>query len=523
MKHRYTQLTHPLKISSAAVAAIATTVSLVVLDVLPASSRAVHPEAERDVVGQAYAAVAMAERANSADASEHAMMRWQDDLAALQVFRPGFSFWQHIFTIPDGSIAFGSAVDGRLIAVFPAKGDWVRQGVWTDPSLPSILNGRTLSRDLDKRRDEVASLLELVVGPVVHNATRGQFLAPSARRYSSFLQEWGSIYERFGVPAEVGLAQAVIESGLSGTRKSEANAIGFCQWLTRNWKVLDRLSPNTIEAENQTTQAPYCAAYLTILATKHGSFIPALSEHHSGGTNVARTLINGERLGGGDTRERYFMGSQLARDLRLISSGTYSDLYRTYGPRSYRYAEMTFGNIYTVETLRAAHRQVKIYAMRTPRAIALAELTRRTGLSADEVKRFNPALVKRVPAGATLYLPMYVKEFGRDVTFWHRPASAGYLAALHDFMRLDAAMDQWDDPAFARVLRSFEQRFRETKTEEGAVMATVLAYAIQEMYSSGRGAILDEFRTSEQIRQLFDRAVREREAVRIASAGGNIS
>ena len=50
--------------------------------------------------------------------------------------------------------------------------------------------------------------------------------------------------------------------------------------------ALDRLDANVIEAQNQTTQAPYCAAYLTVLATKYGSFIPALSEHHTGGANV---------------------------------------------------------------------------------------------------------------------------------------------------------------------------------------------------------------------------------------------
>ena len=37
--------------------------------------------------------------------------------------------------IPDGSIAFGSAVDGRLLATFPAKGDWTRKAVWADPEL----------------------------------------------------------------------------------------------------------------------------------------------------------------------------------------------------------------------------------------------------------------------------------------------------------------------------------------------------------------------------------------------------
>jgi hypothetical protein len=41
---------------------------------------------------------------------------------------------------------------------------------------------------------------------------------------------------------------------------------------------------------------------------KYGSFIPALSEHNAGGTNVGRTLINGEYLGAGDVRARYFLG-----------------------------------------------------------------------------------------------------------------------------------------------------------------------------------------------------------------------
>ncbi len=71
-------------------------------------------------------------------------------------------------------------------------------------------------------------------------------------------------------------------------------------------------------ASSQTAQAPYCAAYLSVLATKYGSFIPALSEHNAGGTNVGRALINGERLGATDVRARYFLGSKLARDLRAL-------------------------------------------------------------------------------------------------------------------------------------------------------------------------------------------------------------
>jgi hypothetical protein len=459
------------------------------------------------------------EATSVAAANDYTLTRRENDMAAMQAFRPGYAFWQNIFTIPDGSIAYGSAVDGRLLAVFPAKGDWSRLGVWTDPAMAEILQGRPLPSALEKRRDEVARLLEQVAGPVVHNPTRGQFLAPSAKRYGGFLEEWGTIYERFAVPADIGLAQAMVESGLSGTRRSKAGAVGFCQWLMRNWRALDRLTPHPIEATNQTTQAPYCAAYLTILATRHGSFIPALSEHHSGGTNVGRTLINGERLGGADIRERYFMGAQFAHELRTIALSQYRDLYRTYGPRSYRYAEMTFGNTFNVASITGSTPQVKIHAMRAPRAIALSEITQRTRLSVDEVKRFNPALVKRVPTGATLYLPVYVKEFGQDVAFWHRPPSAAYVAVLNDFIRLDAVAERWEDPSFEPVLREFQRRFQATKTEEGSVMATVLAYAIQEMYSSGRGAILRDFRTNDQIRELFERGVQEREVVRAATIG----
>ena len=442
----------------------------------------------------------------------HTQARRNDDAGAMETFRPGYSFWQHIFTIPDGYIAFGSAVDGRLLAVFPTKGDWAREAEWHDPALAGILIGQRLAKNLDQRREQVAALLEQAAGPVAHNPTRGLFVLPNARRYGSFLKEWGAIYERFGVPAEIGLAQAMIESGLNPTRRSASRAVGFCQWLARNWRWLNRLSPDVIEGHNQTTQAPYCAAYLMVLATKYGSFIPALSEHHSGGTNVGRMLIAGARLGGTDVRGRYFLGSQFARDLRKISLYGYREIYRTYGPRSYLYSEMVFGNTFKIAALTAPTPQVQIFAMQAPRAIPLAEITRRTGLSVDEVRRFNPALLKQVPVRATLYLPFHVMEFGRDVSFWHRPPSPAFASALNDFVRLDASLEQWDDRSFEPVLRGFQRRFSDTNTEEGTVMATVLAYVIDETYASARGAILAEYRESEDVLRLFDRAVLDRDA-----------
>ena len=168
------------------------------------------------------------------------------------------------------------------------------------------------------------------------------------------------------------------------------------------------------------------------------------------GANVGRTVINGERLGGDDPRDRYFLGAQFARDLREIALRRYRDLYRTYGRRSALYAEMVVGNTFNVTRMMAEIPQTEIYAMRVPKAVTLAEITKKTGLSTDEVKRFNPALIRRVPATANLYLPMYVAEFGPDVSFWHRPADPEFLAVLDDFVRLDA-VEQAVVRAFVRA------------------------------------------------------------------------
>ena len=115
------------------------------------------------------------------------------DFEAMRMYRPGYSFWQHVFAIPDGSVAFGSAEDGRLLVVFPTRGDCTRGGLWVDESLSSTLVGAQLERRLARRRDQVEVLLEPAVGEVVHNETRGEFLRPNAERYGAFLREWGSI------------------------------------------------------------------------------------------------------------------------------------------------------------------------------------------------------------------------------------------------------------------------------------------------------------------------------------------
>lgn len=444
-------------------------------------------------------------------AGDAARARLAEDVAALGTFRPGYPFWRHVFAIPDGAVVYGSAKDGRLLATFPLRGDWRQGARWDDASLAQLLEAEPLESVVTLRRDQVARMMEPAVGPVVHNATRGNFVLPNVRVYGGFLEEWATIYERFGVPAEIGLAQAMVESGFSGTVRSRANALGLCQFLKRNWDRLDRLTTHPIEVQNQTTQAAYCAAYLTVLATKYGSFIPALSEHHAGPGNVGKVLINGARLGAEDVRTRYFAGSDLHRDLRNISTREFRALVGTYGSRSYLYAEMVFGNAEAVNEMRASSKAERIHAMRAPRNLPLQEIVRRTGLSEREVKRFNPALVRQVPRGANVYLPVHVPEFGPDVAFWHRSADPAFAGLLAEFLALDAPLEPWEDAAFEATLRSFRQRFRDTRTEEGAVMDAVIGYVLQEIPATRR--VLEQYRTNPTVLQAFDLGVQRRQSV----------
>ena len=110
---------------------------------------------------------------------------------------------------------------------------------------------------------------------------------------------------------------------------------------------------------------------------------------------------------------------------------------RTYGVRSFRYAEMVFGNTLTVRQLRATVPQERIFAMRTSRQVPAGEITKRTSLAIGEVRRFNPALTRAVPAGATIYLPVRVPELGGDVTFWHRDPAPAFAEALDAFLQLE--------------------------------------------------------------------------------------
>jgi len=95
------------------------------------------------------------------------------------------------------------------------------------------------------------------------------------------------------------------------------------------------------------------------------------------------------------------------------------------------------------------------------------------------------------------------------VSFWHQPPPPAYTAALDDFLRLEGGVERWHDAAFEVVLQDHRRRFEETRSEEGAVMATMLAYVIGDLRTSRRADILTDFRTSGHILDLFKRGAAE--------------
>ena len=172
---------------------------------------------------------------------------------------------------------------------------------------------------------------------------------------------------------------------------------------------------------------------------------------------------------------------------------------------------MIFGNMATIGELKSTLPQQQLFAMRPDRALSPDEVANRTGLSIDEVRRFNPALINRVPAKANLYLPFHVAEFGADSTFWHRAAPPAYLHVLDDFLELQESfnVEDWSDGSIFAALRSFESRFRATESEEGIVMASVLAFVIADMNAGKQHEILERVRGSEQANHILAQGVVE--------------
>jgi hypothetical protein len=171
---------------------------------------------------------------------------------------------------------------------------------------------------------------------------------------------------------------------------------------------------------------------------------------------------------------------------------------------------MVFGNMVNVTRLTAEYPQSPIFAMRISKSVQALDISARTGIKPDEVKRFNPALGARVPAQANLYLPLLraaVRTRRLVLAVVHRRRNM--QAALNDFLRIDGGIARWHEASFETTLRTFQDRFEATRTEEGSIMATTLAYVISDLRTSRRAAILEDFRTSGRILDLFKRGVEE--------------
>ena len=91
-------------------------------------------------------AVTLLGSAPAAETARVAEARLQADLDVVRAFRPAYPFWQHIFTIPDGRIAFGSARRRPAAGDLPFEGGLGNAGaVWPEPDLGTALARRQMA------------------------------------------------------------------------------------------------------------------------------------------------------------------------------------------------------------------------------------------------------------------------------------------------------------------------------------------------------------------------------------------
>ena len=442
--------------------------------------------------------------------------RRRDDFVAMQTFRPGYPFWQHVFTLPDRLIAFGSTVDGRLRDL-PRERGLDARGRVADPALArSWVNARSQTGE---RREQVAMLLERAAGPVLHNSTRGDALLPNARRYGRFLAEWGAIYERFGVPADIGLAQVILESGLNGKRRSEANAVGFCQWLQEELEAAELLFTDTHRGA-EPDDAGSLLRRVSVRAGHevrivHSRAVRAQRRRHERGAHLDQRRAPWRR--GMSVPDIFWARSWpvTCAPCRGRIRGRLSELWSPFAPvcgdgvRQYLHCQEPEGVDAPGTDLRDANTAGDL-ACRDHDANGVYLRTRCAG----SIRHSSRGSRRRARCPFRTTSASLAPTWRSGV----RPPSAAYVAVLDDFMRLDAGPERWDDPAFAQVLADFKRRFRETNTEEGIVMETVLAYAMDQAYTSSRRALLSEFRSSGQVRRLIERGVLELDVLRDAQA-----